>query len=101
MAETTTRVLLRVNHRFVYDDNDDTELARAIAEQELPPGVSVAEQQEIMMRLLTQRIRCGPTSGEGYNNGTTTTNGIRNNMIIFFNEEYCFTWVCFTGQTCT
>lgn len=30
-----------------------------------------------MMRLLTQRIRCGPTSGafEGYNhnNGTTTT----------------------------
>ena len=57
------------------DDNDDTALARAIAEQELPPGVSVAEQQEIMMRLLTQRIRCGPTSGEGYNNGTTTANG--------------------------
>ena len=59
------------------DDNDDTALARAIAEQELPPGVSIAEQQEIMMRLLTQRIRCGPTSGgfEGYNhnNGTTTT----------------------------
>ena len=27
------------------------------------------------MRLLTQRIRCGPTGGEGYNNGTTTTNG--------------------------
>jgi hypothetical protein len=39
-------------------ENDDA-LARAIAEQDLPPGVSVAEQQEVMMRLLTQRIRRG------------------------------------------
>jgi membrane associated rhomboid family serine protease len=39
-------------------DNDDA-LAQAIAEQDLPPGVSAVEQQEIMMRLLTQQLRRG------------------------------------------
>lgn len=44
-------------------DEDDA-LARAIAEQELPPGVSAVEQQEIMMRLLTQQLRRGDDTGE-------------------------------------
>jgi hypothetical protein len=43
----------------------DDALARAIAEQDLPPGVSAVEQQEIMMRLLTQQLRRGDESGEG------------------------------------
>ena len=36
---------------------DDIALAAAIATQDLPPGVSAHEQQEIMMRLLTQQLR--------------------------------------------
>ena len=40
-------------------DDDDDALAQAIAEQDLPPGVSAVEQQEIMMRLLTQQLRRG------------------------------------------
>ena len=51
-----------------YGEDDDA-LARAIAEQDLPPGVSVAEQQEVMMRLLTQRIRRGDQSGGGSGGG--------------------------------
>lgn len=47
--------------RALEEENDDA-LARAIAEQGLPPGVSALEQQEIMMRLLTQRIRTGPAA---------------------------------------
>jgi len=39
--------------------DDDDALAKAIAEQGLPPGVSAVEQQEIMMRLLTQQLRRG------------------------------------------
>jgi hypothetical protein len=51
-------------------EEDDDALARAIAEQDLPPGVSVAEQQEVMMRLLTQRIRRGDhRSGAGGEGG--------------------------------
>jgi len=38
---------------------DDDALAQAIAEQDLPPGVSAVEQQEVMMRLLTQQLRRG------------------------------------------
>jgi len=38
---------------------DDDVLAQAIAEQDLPPGVNAVEQQEIMMRLLTQQLRRG------------------------------------------
>ena len=38
---------------------DDDMLAQAIAEQDLPPGVNAVEQQEIMMRLLTQQLRRG------------------------------------------
>lgn len=49
----------------VDNENEDDELARAIAEQNLPPGVSAVEQQEIMMRLLTQQLRRGDESGEG------------------------------------
>jgi hypothetical protein len=41
------------------DESPDDELARQIAEQDLPPGVSAIEQQEIMMRLLTQQLRRG------------------------------------------
>ncbi|KAL9179853.1 hypothetical protein ACHAXT_007823 [Thalassiosira profunda] len=43
---------------------DDDALAQAIAEQDLPPGVSAAEQQEVMMRLLTQQLRRGDWSNE-------------------------------------
>lgn len=43
----------------VDESMDDDALAQAIAEQDLPPGVSAAEQQEVMMRLLTQQIRRG------------------------------------------
>eukprot|EP00574_Skeletonema_japonicum_P009915 CAMPEP_0201718010 /NCGR_PEP_ID=MMETSP0593-20130828/3609_1 /ASSEMBLY_ACC=CAM_ASM_000672 /TAXON_ID=267983 /ORGANISM="Skeletonema japonicum, Strain CCMP2506" /LENGTH=560 /DNA_ID=CAMNT_0048208189 /DNA_START=251 /DNA_END=1930 /DNA_ORIENTATION=+ len=39
--------------------DDDNALAQAIAEQGLPPGVSAVEQQEVMMRLLTQQLRRG------------------------------------------
>lgn len=39
--------------------DDDDALAQAIAEQDLPPGVSAVEQQEVMMRLLTQQLRRG------------------------------------------
>ena len=45
-------------------EEDDTALARAIAEQDLPPGVSASEQQEVMMRLLTQQLRRGDWSEE-------------------------------------
>jgi membrane associated rhomboid family serine protease len=41
------------------DDGDDDALAQAIAEQDLPPGVSAVEHQEMMMRLLTQQLRRG------------------------------------------
>ena len=41
------------------DSLDDDALAQAIAEQDLPPGVSAVEQQEVMMRLLTQQLRRG------------------------------------------
>ena len=54
---------------------DDDALAQAIAEQDLPPGVSAAEQQEIMMRLLTQQLRrgdWGTTDDENGENGNTT-----------------------------
>lgn len=54
--------------------NDDA-LAQAIAEQDLPPGVTAAEQQEIMMRLLTQQLRrgdWGTTDDENGENGNTT-----------------------------
>jgi hypothetical protein len=44
------------------ESQDDTALARAIAEQDLPPGVSAIEQQEVMMRLLTQQLRRGDWS---------------------------------------
>ncbi|KAL3799010.1 hypothetical protein HJC23_005149 [Cyclotella cryptica] len=44
------------------ETQDDTALARAIAEQDLPPGVSAIEQQEVMMRLLTQQLRRGDWS---------------------------------------
>ena len=47
------------------DDADDDALARAIAEQDVPPGVSAAEQQEVMMRLLTQQLRRGDWDGAG------------------------------------
>ncbi|KAL7502917.1 hypothetical protein ACHAXN_000788 [Cyclotella atomus] len=47
------------------NDTEDDALARAIAEQDLPPGVSAVEQQEIMMRLLTHQLRRGDESGEG------------------------------------
>ena len=54
---------------------DDDALAQAIAEQDLPPGVSAAEQQEIMMRLLTQQLRRGDwgtnDDGNGENGNTT------------------------------
>ena len=43
---------------------DDDALAQAIAEQELPPGVSAVEQQEVMMRLLTQQLRRGDWSND-------------------------------------
>jgi len=43
---------------------DDDALAQAIAEQDLPPGVSALEQQEIMMRLLTQQLRRGDCANE-------------------------------------
>ncbi|KAL7469309.1 hypothetical protein ACHAXS_009575 [Conticribra weissflogii] len=43
---------------------DDDALAQAIAEQDLPPGVSALEQQEIMMRLLTQQLRRGDWANE-------------------------------------
>ena len=49
--------------KVAYDLDDDA-LAQAIAEQDLPPGVSVAEQQEIMMRLLTQQLRRGDWANE-------------------------------------
>lgn len=54
---------------------DDDALAQAIAEQDLPPGVSAAEQQEIMMRLLTQQLRrgdWGTSDDENGENGNTT-----------------------------
>ena len=41
------------------NESPDDALARQIAEQDLPPGVSAVEQQEIMMRLLTQQLRRG------------------------------------------
>ena len=41
------------------NESPDDVLARQIAEQDLPPGVSAVEQQEIMMRLLTQQLRRG------------------------------------------
>ena len=47
----------------LHDDNEDDALAKAIAEQDLPPGVSAVEQQEIMMRLLTQQLRRGEDAG--------------------------------------
>ena len=46
------------------EDEDNEQLAQAIAAQELPPGVSAVEQQEIMMRLLTQQLRKGDWSSE-------------------------------------
>lgn len=46
------------------EDEDNEKLAQAIAAQELPPGVSAVEQQEIMMRLLTQQLRKGDWSSE-------------------------------------
>lgn len=47
---------------------DDDALAQAIAEQDLPPGVSAVEQQEVMMRLLTQQLRRGGLRGGAHTN---------------------------------
>ena len=56
------------NNGYIKSDktsSEDDALARSIAEQDLPPGVTAVEQQEIMMRLLTQQLRRGEDFEEG------------------------------------
>jgi len=56
------------NNDYIRSDKNSAEddaLARSIAEQDLPPGVTAVEQQEIMMRLLTQQLRRGEDFEEG------------------------------------
>lgn len=60
---------------------DDDALARAVAEQDLPPGVSAIEQQEIMMRLLTQQLRRG--GGGDWSNDETLSPALEQRMRDF------------------
>jgi len=62
VAEGTIRDPLPLENLDNCDDDDA--LAQAIAEQDLPPGVSAVEQQEMMMRLLTQQLRRGDWSND-------------------------------------